>query len=373
MRLAAPARANRVGLARARAKSAGLARVKWAGLVLALVIGSLATARAQGASWCVAVWYPSSDQPGGFQTILANADVVDMVFPFWYTPDADGAILSRAGADWREQVAAWREAGLVVMPSVFATHFAFLNEPRRSAHVAALLALVDENDYDGLDLDYEEFPLATREPFSEFVEALGAGLHARGKLLSVTVHAKTEAEPASYQSAAAQDWPRLAAVADVFNVMTYDYTNRNEPPGPVAPRSWVADVVTYGLSAVGAEKLQVGLPFYGYVWKRGRPPAAATTWEATRRLIDQFKLDAVREPDSGELVADLRVTGLPRQTVYVSDAATLEGRLADLSDRGLQAVGVAIWGIGGEDQAAWQVLRDARPAGCRLRASAGTR
>ncbi|MCC6309412.1 MAG: hypothetical protein IT345_00720 [Trueperaceae bacterium] len=347
-------------------------RMKAAGLALALIVGPLTTAGAQAASWCVAVWYPSSDQPGGFETILDNADVVDVVFPFWYTPDADGRVLSRAGADWREQVAAWKGAGLVVMPSVFATHSGFLAEPRRSAHVAALLALVDENGYDGLDLDYEEFPLSTREPFSELVEALGAGLHARGKLLSVTVHAKTEAEPGSYPSAAAQDWPRLAAVADVFNVMTYDYTNRNEPPGPVAPRSWVADVVTYGLGAVGAGKLQLGLPFYGYVWKRGRPPAAATTWEATRRLIDQFKLDAAREPDSGELTADLNVTGLPRQTVYVSDALTLAGRLADLAGRGLATAGVAIWGIGGEDPATWQVLRDARPAECRLRASAPT-
>jgi hypothetical protein len=351
----------------------GRTRVKAVGLALALLSGSLTTAGAQAASWCVAVWHPSSDQPGGFETILANADVVDVVFPFWYTPDADGALLSRAGADWREQVAAWRSAGLVVMPSVFATHSGFLAEPRRSAHVAALLALVDENGYDGLDLDYEEFPLSTREPFSELVEALGAGLHARGKLLSVTVHAKTEAEPSSYPSAAAQDWPRLAAAADVFNVMTYDYTNRNEQPGPVAPRSWVANVVTYGLGAVGAGKLQLGLPFYGYVWKRGRPPAAATTWEATRRLIDQFKLDAAREPDSGELTAELDVTGLPRQTVYVSDALTLAGRLGDLDGRALATAGVAIWGVGGEDPAAWQVLRDARPAECRLRTSAATR
>ncbi len=149
--------------------------------------------------------------------------------------------------------------------------------------------------------------------------------------------------------------------------MTYDYTNRNEPPGPVAPRSWVADVMAYGLEAVGAAKLQVGLPFYGYVWKRDRPPAAATTWAAARSTLDQFGLEAVREPDSGELIVRLDVTGLPRQEIYVSDAQTTAGRLQHLAERGLSGAGVAIWGIGGEDPAAWDVLRDLRPATCRLR------
>ena len=320
--------------------------------------------------WCVAVWYPSSEHPGGYDSIMANTDVIDVVFPFWFTPDAEGRILTRAGADWQAQVQVWRAAGLLVMPSVFATHSAFLAEPYVSAHIDALVALVEEHDFHGLDLDYEEFPLETKERFSAFVERLGAELHARGRLLSVTVHAKTEPTP-PYEGAAAQDWPRLAAAADMFNVMTYDYTNRNEPPGPVADRAWVAAVMAHGLQVVGPEKLAVGLPFYGYVWKRDRPPAVATTWEAASRQVEQFRLEAPRDPGSGELIVRLDVTGLPKQVTYVSDATTTAARLAALTAQGQLAAGVAIWGVGGEDPAAWQALRDARPAPCHLRPAAG--
>lgn len=335
--------------------------------VLPCLLAAASALAAAPPSWCVAVWYPSSDHPGGYDTIIASADVIDIVFPFWFTPDAEGAILSQAGTNWEDQVAAWRAAGLLVLPSVFATHSTFMAEPLLSAHVAALVALVEAGDFDGIDLDYEMFPLATRATFSGFVEALGAAMHERGKLISVTVHAKTEANPSGFPSAAAQDWPRLAAAADLFNVMTYDFTNRNEAPGPVAPRSWVARVVEYGLSAVGERQLLVGMPLYGYTWKRGRPPAAATTWEATERLIAQFGLTPQREPDSLELRVDLDVTGLPKQTVYVSDGATTAGRLAALAAAGALGGGVAIWGLGGEDPAAWDAIRTVRPAACALR------
>ncbi len=333
---------------------------------LSAVVAQAPVTPAEPPSWCVAVWYPSSEHPLGHESITNNADVIDVVFPFWFTPDAQGRILSQAGANWRSQVDAWHDADLLVVPSVFATHSGFMSEPLLSEHVTALLKLADEPGFDGLDLDYEMFPLETKASFTALVEALGAGLHERGKLLSVTVHAKTEAAPPGFPSAAAQDWPRLAAAADMFNVMTYDYTNRNEPPGPVAPRSWVADVVSYGLRAVGPQKLLVGLPFYGYSWKRGRPPAAATTWEATQRLITQFGLAPTRDEDSLELRVDLSVTGLPRQTVYLSDGATTAGRLAALADAGSLGAGVAIWGLGGEDPTDWDALRSARPAPCRL-------
>lgn len=316
--------------------------------------------------WCVAVWHPSSEHPGGADSLLANADVIDIVFPFWFTPDAEGRILVRAGDNWRDQVAAWKAAGLVVVPSVFATHSAYLSDVFVGDHIAELVALVEDNDFDGLDLDYEEFPLSTKDAFSSFVERLGAELRTRGKILSVTVHAKTEADP-PYPSAAAQDWPRLAAAADMFNVMTYDWTNRNEPPGPIAPRSWVAQVAAYGLEAVGADKLLIGMPFYGYVWKRDRPPAVATTWQAVRMQAEQFGIEPEREPDSGEISVRLDVTGLPRQVSFVSDAVTTAGRLASLAQHGHLSSGVAIWGIGGEDPESWNVLRAERPGPCNLR------
>src|SRR5690606_32403599 len=267
------------------------------------------------------VWYPSSEHPGGAETILANSDVIDIVHPFWYTPDASGVLLDHSGSRAPEQVAQWRAAGQLVLPSIFAGHWGYLAPHLRPAHVAAIVALVEDRGYDGIDIDYEMFALETREVFSTFIEELAAALHERGRLLAVTVHAKT-VDQSPFPSAAAQDWVRLAATADIFNLMTYDYTNRNEPPGPVASIPWAVDVVNYALTTTSAGKIRVGLPFYGYSWRRGRPPATATTWEAAERMIKQFKLSPERDAEGHELAIELDVTGLPRQNIYVSDAET---------------------------------------------------
>src|SRR5690606_35298339 len=128
--------------------------------------------------------------------------------------------------------------------------------------VKAIAELVEANGYDGIDIDYEMFPLETRESFALFVEELAAALHANGRLLAVTVHAKTEDRP-PFAGTAVQDWTRLAAAADMFNLMTYDYNNRNEPPCPVADIGWVGDVVSYALTVAPPQKVRVGLPFYG--------------------------------------------------------------------------------------------------------------
>lgn len=331
------------------------------GLLALLML--LAGAHAAAESFCVAVWYPSSDHPGGATSVSDNLDVIDIVYPFWFTPTGEGHILSQAGSNWREQVDMWSQQGALVLPSVFSTLSSYLQEPAVSSHLAELLELANEHDFDGIDIDYEMFPLHTLEPFVSFIDRLAEGLHEQGRLLSVTVHAKTH-DTEAFDSAAAQDWQRLAAAADIFNVMTYDWTNRNEPPGPVAPISWVSEVVDYGLTRVEAASLFVGVPFYGYSWMRGRPPATATNWEAANRMTLSFNLEALREADSQELMIDLDVRGLPRQQISVSDAHTLRSRLQALPE-GIG--GVAIWGLGGEDPSNWQVLREARPAACGLK------
>ncbi len=328
--------------------------------LLPIVLVGFASAQT---SWCVAVWYPSSEHPGGATSIAENLDVIDVVHPFWFTPDAEGNLLDRSGSNAAEQVRMWQDAGLLVLPSVFSGHSAFLSEELRPSHVAAIVDIVAQGDYDGIDIDYEMFPLSTREPFSVFVEELSAALHARGRLLAVTVHAKTEDSP-PFEGAAAQDWRRLAAAADIFNLMTYDYTNRNEPPGPVADIGWVGRVVEYASSVADPGEVRVGLPFYGYSWTRAKPPARATTWESADRLMKQFDLTPARDAASGELIVDLDVRGLPRQVVYVGDAHTLRKRIDAMSDHPVG--GVTIWGLGGEDPAAWDVLREARPAACAL-------
>ena len=332
-------------------------------LILLLFGISFSPARAQPASWCIAVWYPSSDDPTGADSITDNLDVIDVIHPFWYTTSADGSIITQRGIEEdQEQLAEWREAGLVIMPSILTHNSSMLDsEESIAAHIEEIVALVERMDYDGIDIDYESFPLSTRDSFSDFIEQLSEALHERDRLLSIAVHAKTD-DAGAWEGAAAQDWTRIAPAVDIFNIMTYDYTSRNQPPGLIAPSQWTLDVLAYAESIIDLSKVRMGLHFYGYSWLRGSPPATTTSWTAAQRLIDSFDLEVTREDDEARI--DLDVRGLPDQTYYFADAEFVSRRLNRVYDAFPSLGGVAIFGVGPEDPANWDILRDTRPAEC---------
>jgi spore germination protein YaaH len=345
------------------------ARASSAIFLVLLVVLSVGLVRAEGAaqrSWCVSVWYPSSDDPTGLDSLTAHSDVIDIVNPFWYTAGTDANIEAQPTAEDAEQLHAWREAGMRVLPTIFSSRWEMLRTAEtRETHVQNILSLVEKMGYDGVDIDYEDFARSTRDDFSALIERLGEALHARGLLLSIAVHAKTT-DAGTWEGPAAQDWTRLAPAVDIFNVMTYDYTSRNAPPGSIAPTDWVESVLAYAATVTDLHKVHMGLPFYGYRWLRDKPPAAAVTWTGTQRLIDSFKLTVGRQPDQ-EAHIELKTPGLPKQTIWFVDSAAVQYKLDAITAQYPDLGGVAIWGLGGEDPANWDVLRQLRHSECALK------
>ncbi len=346
--------------------------VKRQALLIVLMLGSVglgARAYAQDdpttPSWCVSVWYPSSEHAGGYESLMRHAEALDEVNPFWYSALPDGTLALSPEAEDAEKLAAWREAGLLILPTIANAAPQAVHAETRAAHIANIVALVERMNYDGIDIDYEAFPLATRDDFSAFIEALGTELHARGRLLSIAVHAKTS-DAGAWEGAAAQDWTRLASAVDVFRIMTYDYHNRaSATPGPIGPPQWAAEVLRYAASVTELGKVRLGLHFYGYRWQRSS--VATVTWESFQRTVASFDLTIARDPADREAYVQFKARGLPAQTIYVADAVGLAYKLDALQAAYPELGGVAIWGVGGEDPALWDVLQTHRMGDCALR------
>lgn len=312
---------------------------------------------------CVSVWYPSSEHPGGLDSITNNLDVIQEINPFWYTARPDGSIDAYDGAEDADKLAAWRDAGLLILPTIAnASPFAVTDDVRDS-HIEAIVALVERMGYDGIDIDYESFPLWTRDDFSLFIEKLAERLHAHERLLSIAVHAKTT-DQTLFEGSSAQDWARLAPAVDIFKIMTYDYTNRNSrDPGPIGPTTWSSDVLAYAATVTDLSKVRLGLHFYGYRWQRN--DVATVTWEGVQRTIEAYDITVERDPADMEAWFRLKVAGLPAQTVYFADSVGLAYKLDRIYSDHPTLGGVAIWGLGGEDPSNWDVLRNYQPIDCK--------
>ena len=306
----------------------------------------------------VSVWAPVA----GFleqQTLQQNADVLDEVNFFWYTLGANGAI--EGGVMAAEAVRVARAAGLRIVPSIVNGGFdaqrvsAVVNDPtRRAQHIADILALVDDNDYDGIDIDYESLNPDDRDAFSLFIEELAAALHAEGKLLSIAVHAKTD-DAGAWSGAAAQDWVRLGAAVDEFKIMTYDFHNGASDAGPIAPLDWVDAVLSYAATVAPPEKTWMGVPFYGYDWTGST--GQSLNWRQALKLAEQNDATPQRDPSSGE--AWFTYSDGSR-TVYFNDGETMMARLDIIMRSHPNIAGIAIWPLGGEDPANWTALKEAQ-------------
>lgn len=288
-------------------------------------------------------------------TLLANQDVIAEVNFFWYELAADGSI--RGAVQNRAAVSAVQAAGIRVLPSIMnnfsaeRVHKVISDPDRRREHVEKIVALVIENGFDGIDIDYESLDPTDRDNFSLFIEELAKALHGEGKILSIAVHPKTDDE-GNWNGPAAQDWARLGAAADEFKIMTYDYHWSTSEAGPIAPIEWADQVLDYAASVVPSQKTYLGVHFYGYDWLGKR--ADALTWLEAQTLVRRHEAQVERD-ESGE--AWFTYNAGAERTVFFADAETVQTKLTAIFARHPDLAGVAIWRLGGEDPQVWETIR----------------
>lgn len=157
----------------------------------------------------------------------------------------------------------------------------------RDKHIQAILYEVETYKYDGIDIDYEGMKCHKKEKFEEFIVLLSKELKAKGKLLSVAVHPKTELKnpkdakckgitktfkqdfAENWRGPMTHDYEFLAKYADKVKIMAYELhprKYRNPGPGPQAPNVWLKLIIDYAKKRIPANKLYMAIPTYGYDW-----------------------------------------------------------------------------------------------------------
>lgn len=144
------------------------------------------------------------------------------------------------------------------------------SETARQAFVANVKSFLEQNGYDGVDIDWEVPYAKDTQNVTTLMQELRSALP---KPWLITM--ASPSDPPSYGQGF--DIPALAPIVDFFNVMTYDfYGPWSGATGHVAPMLQSPDdpqqvgslkssmdlyAIQYG---VPREKLSFGMPFYGY-------------------------------------------------------------------------------------------------------------
>lgn len=329
----------------------------------------------------VPYWALDASLPDARQRVPSMREVS----PFWFNAVGADQIIVDPNASVEltsEFMDTVRALDVDVLPSIIdalpaGEMAAILADPiTRTQHVETIRAFAADGDYDGIDIDYEQFAFAdgrdtwaaTRPNWVAFIVELGAALRADGRTLAVSIPPVYDAGQTSESGFWVYDYGAIVDHVDRIRIMTYDFSVGE--PGPIAPLDWVETAINGAIEATGSPaKLVLGLPAYGRNWVIATagtcpvdaPGRTSVTARSVDDLLERRSAVPTRVDETGEWTFDYELevadeTGSCVQTrrVHYVDGDGIRQRM-DLA-REYRLDGVALWALGFEDDAVWEQI-----------------
>ncbi len=299
-----------------------------------------------------AAFYVNWD-PHSYSSLEQNIGRLNMVVPEWFftnpnTDQLETNIDSKA-------LDIMNKAGVKVLPlltnnynAVFhgdAVHRILSDPKKRTKLIDDILAALKKNNFDGINIDFEELEEKKNETLVQFQKQLYERLHAKGKLVTQDVVPFNE----DY------NFKELSRYNDYVFVMAYDQYSESTIPGPICHQKWIEGAIDNVVQKIPMKKLILALAGFGYDWKMDENGKVVSA----KSISYQEALTTARSYD-GKIDFDndsynLHFTydddnGAPHQ-VHFTDAATSFNSMRFAAEYGLS--GVSLWRLGSEDFRLW--------------------
>lgn len=338
-------------------------------------------------------WIPYWRASAGTTDAVAHLEHFTSLMPFGYIVQDDGSLhdafgMSDASATSTASVlvAAARAAGVKVIPTVmwsdgYAIDRVLRSTPRRIALEDSITALVKDNGFDGIDIDFENKLSQTRPYFSLFLK----GLYARmgKKLVYCSIESRTPATSAytviPNKITYANDYVAINKYCDRVQIMAYDQgaidlklnaAANSIPYIPVADLRWVQKVIALTAQTISKKKIVIGIPTYGYEYDL-IPLSQGYRYERHWAVNPGYALSLAEMLDvmpkrnaAGEMSYVYYPTTTPQtasaipdplRIVWWSDANAINDKIELAKKLGVR--GVALFKIdGGQDPRLWNIL-----------------
>ena len=291
---------------------------------------------------------------------------LDEVSPNYFNLNSDGTLNFTGGTSASGFVTEMHRRGVRVVPFL-SNHWdrelgrkALNNREKLAEQIAQA---VKTYDLDGVNVDIENVTHQERNAYGEFVELLRKKLP-QDAVIGVSV----AANPYGYTQGwhGSYDYARLGKAADYLMLMTYDEHYQGGTAGPVASRSFQEKSIQYALKYVPADKLVLGLPFFGRIWSDSGTLMNGHGVSETQinTLLAQYRGTVVQDASSGSTRARITVTASDKKpvingvtltpgtyTIWYESEQSKKASLSLVEQYGL--LGAGSWSLGQEDTGVW--------------------
>jgi|HubBroStandDraft_3_1064219.scaffolds.fasta_scaffold00669_7 spore germination protein YaaH len=295
----------------------------------------------------------STDQ--SFDDLQAHYQQIGVVYPTDFNCGAQGAVTGSNDP----LVTGWAQARqIAVMPRLNCQNpddeDEILNEPaKQEALINQLAELGSTYGYAGFQIDFEGAAPSERNPFTAFITALAARLHAQGEKLSTVVTAKyyniMSGRAAMYDDAA------LSVPSDYLFVLDWGLHWTTSAPGALDELGWFTRVADYTATLPNKEKFVLGMPMYGIDWPNGgggSNPGTPLEYDNVMALASEYGVTPEWEPTAADPHFSYVDSAGVSHSVWYTDQQSIAVRVALAESLGL---GVGLWHLGSEDQSIWEL------------------
>lgn len=237
-------------------------------------------------------------------------------------------------------------------------HSVVNNEEFKANLIQNLLNIMEEKGYQGVDIDFEYILAEDRDAFTAFVQEAAEIMRENGYRISVALAPKTSSDQKGllYEG---KDYRALGEAADHVLLMTYEWGYTYGPPMAVAPLNQVRKVVEYALTQIPAEKIDLGIPNYGYDWPL--PYVKGTTKATTINNVQAVRIAVengaeIHFDDVAESPYFTYTENGVEHEVWFEDVRSLLAKFELIKEYGLRGCGY--WQIMQWFRANWLLLKD---------------
>lgn len=314
---------------------------------------------------------PYWDQENAFLSVQKNPASLNYINLFWYYLGADGDIKKYQYAKEDKKIISFAHennikvfAVLTNLPEKEDSSWdskrveKILNDSNlREKHIRDILVKLEEVDFDGVIIDYEEVNSSQKNKFSDFIKQLSFYLNSKGKLVAVALHPKKTPQDEKNGIGAFQDLKALAQSANHINIMAYGEHYDESEPGPIASIPWLREIIGYLKSLkIPPEKIYLGIPLYGYNWTKDHDePAVGLTYIDVFNLAKKQSVNVSWDEKSKSPYFTYEEDG-DNHEVWFENARSVSEKIKLAKEAGL--AGITFWRFGGEDPAIWNKIQE---------------
>lgn len=269
--------------------------------------------------------------------------------------DENVGVAGKSYINWaqRNNYKVW---ALVSNSSLQDTTHEILNDYKlRENLINNILDATEENNFDGINLDFENMLEEDKDVYSRLVAELAPRLREQGKVLSIDV----TAPDGSANWSLCYDRKTLGKVADYLVFMAYDqYGISSKTPGTTAGYNWVENSLNKFIDEnredVDEDKIILAVPFYTRLWREENGEIKSGV--LSLKNMDERLPDNIQKTwneDLKQYYSKFEQDGKIYE-IWIEDEKSLTEKLGLIKKYNL--AGAAYWRRGMEYEEIWQTI-----------------